>query len=238
MPGSSRNDSFDAAGLTERGVSASEPSPAPVDRVLETLKQVSAVVAEAKPEAVAPAIQSEFEMFLGKLLPPLREPAPKDPCVNPDPVTASYCRQLKLSKQQAKLGCEISEEVATWAFGSARGVYSKAISQYEFTMAQVESDLHQKVFDATHTYHRKDIDDGQRSSLSHYMAVKQATAEAIASYEASAAAARGTLAEATGALLYAYQVYITAINAAQCQRFIEEANAEQSLWLSIDQRTA
>ena len=226
--------SDDKRGAKSTKTSGGGSPPDPTDRVLEALQQATAVVTEAKPEAVATAIRTDLETFLRRLIPP---PPPADPdvdCDNPDPGIRGFCNQLKLSNQQAKLTYDGSKDAATAALRSALSAWSLALSEYEFAMSNADATLRQAVSDATATYNQKQNKDSKSRSQYLYFTLKQATAAAIQAYEASATGAGATLAGAAGALLSAYQVYIDAINAAQSQRMNDEATADQAFWQSVE----
>ena len=208
--------------------------PNPPDRLLEALQQAAAVVTDAKPEAVATAINKDLEAFLKGLLPP---PPPSDPNVNCDEPTQdirAFCNQLRLSLQTAKFTYDTSKDAALSALRNALNTWSSALDQYEFAMSNADTTLRQTVTDATNAYGAKKNPDSSSRSQYLYFTLKQEVAAAIQGYEAAATSAGATLAGAAGGLLSAYQAYIDAINVAQSQRMNDEATANQTFWQDVE----
>lgn len=214
---------------------AAKPSPQSVsDRSVEMLKAAAAVITETKSESLAKSVKDDVDKYLMGLLPKPSRPEPDDPCVRPKPKIAPFCSAKKLAYQQAELTFEASKEDATAALRTALGTWRKALSQYDLSMAQAEAELNQAISTAVLAYEQAFNDDSRSREWYLYYTMKLAVVEALQAFQGSAAAAADTLAGAAGALIAANQTYADAIGAAQCQRLVDEATADQTFWQNVE----
>jgi hypothetical protein len=229
MPDTSNTTSPATAGKSTKTGSQGTP-----DWTLEMLQAATSVVTEAKPDPVAKGIKDDLDKYLMSLLPKPDRPQPDNLCVNPKPKVAPFCFQQTLARQQADVTFDASKDAATAALRAALGQWRLARSTYDFNVSQAQAALGQAVTAAVAAYEQVINDDSRSREWYLYYTMKLSIAEAIQAYQGSAESAADALAGAAGTLIAAHQSYADAIAAAQCQRLVDDATADQTFWQSVE----
>jgi hypothetical protein len=190
-------------------------------------------VIDTKPESRAKDVTGGLEKYLSTLVPKPSRAEP-DICLTPSPKVAPFCATRDLAYQTAELTFETSKEQATGVFRTATGAWRIARSTYALTVAQAQAVLNQQVVAAVTAYDNAINDDSRSREWYLYYTMKLAIAQALQTYQGSVAAAADTLAGDLGTLIAASQTYVDGIAAAQSQRFVDDATADQAFWQSVE----
>jgi hypothetical protein len=190
----------------------------------------------------AKAIADQISANLGSQLKSLvkgDDPKPSDdPCITPkdkqSPQIPAFCTTRKKALAEADLNHTYSVEDAMSELDSAKRAWTRSRGQYDFSMRTAQIALEQRVATAIAAYDSKFDQNFGSPMIYLYFTQKQAIAAEMLGFEGSATAAGTSFAAATGALLGAYQTYLTTIETAAAQQLEDMAAAEQSFWQSVE----
>lgn len=208
----------------------------PYDRVLETLNAVAAMTRNLDLDALAADIGKDLASYAHDLAswaendPPAG--ASEDICAHPDAVMSPFCSNLNLGLDEASASFAGSMDNAAADLRAALRYWSRAVGDYEFAIAGAETALRNAVAEAREFYRARKSPASTRN-LHHYHVMREALANALATYQSSAASAAGTLTAEAGNLLAAHTGFIAATGAGQARRLAEETSAQTAFWESL-----
>jgi hypothetical protein len=183
----------------------------PDDVILDTLQASLAAITGADLNAVAASIEQGIAVLADTSL-ATPQPVRETLCDNPAPNVAPACRQRSLAVNTAEVTLHQAQVTAIAAMTVARDTWGLAVTTYDYAMSN-----------ARLAYTNAAI---ATSPVE--------IANALQTYEASAAAAATTLSAAAGNLLLAYSAFIGALSQAQAILAASEAIANHAFWQSVE----